>query len=180
MCRGDQHNSALQNQTTSPLLRLPPEIRNRIYDFTLDLKSGRIQHDDHYDWDRLELSRTCRQIYAETAADYFDLKILPLHLCEIVIPNIRELEATIEKFAPTQKGAITKVSITWVHHVTAGRNSLRPLVQLPHLKAFKVCESLLRSTYSGQPWVKLIQKCTPGKNIKIVFSAGRDESFILA
>ena len=66
------------NQVDSPLLRLHAELRNCIFSFALDLGSKDVFHRDHYDWDRLDLPRTCHQIFTDTAAKYFNNHILPL------------------------------------------------------------------------------------------------------
>jgi hypothetical protein len=41
--------SILQSQVGSLLLRLPPEIRNRIHELTLDLGCHQVYHEDHHD-----------------------------------------------------------------------------------------------------------------------------------
>ncbi|KAH6879058.1 hypothetical protein BKA58DRAFT_453270 [Alternaria rosae] len=55
------------NQYHSPLLRLPAELRNKIFDLALEISAKSWQHKPDIHWDRLHLSRTSRQIFAETA-----------------------------------------------------------------------------------------------------------------
>ncbi|KAF2831298.1 hypothetical protein CC86DRAFT_401839 [Ophiobolus disseminans] len=104
-------DTALRNQTELPVLRLPPEIRNYIYDFALDLKSDQLHHDNHHDWNRFNLSYMCRQLYAETAELYFTVKILPLIRGGASFATIREMVSTIEAFSSAQRNAITKVKL---------------------------------------------------------------------
>jgi hypothetical protein len=89
---------------------MPAEIRNRIYDFTLDLQSGQIDHDDYCDWDRLYLSRACRQIFAETASPYFTAKILPLHEHGIRLDARQVTWPIVKALTPSQNSAVTKVT----------------------------------------------------------------------
>lgn len=70
------HNRAQSNQLASPLLRLPAELRNRIYDLALDLHTSDL-HEDHVTWERLSLAQSSRQLFAETAPQYFEKKMLP-------------------------------------------------------------------------------------------------------
>ncbi|KAF2831297.1 hypothetical protein CC86DRAFT_401838 [Ophiobolus disseminans] len=69
---------AHRSQQHSPLLRLPAELRNRIYTIAIELDISLYFHTEVLDWDRLHLYRTCRQIYAETAPQYFTSKLLPI------------------------------------------------------------------------------------------------------
>lgn len=46
----------------------------------MDTNSAKILHSENLDWNRLNLSRTCRQIFAETAAKHFEKKLLPLSI----------------------------------------------------------------------------------------------------
>lgn len=61
-----------RNFLESPLLCLPTEPRFMIYDFAMDSFSENWQHDDSLGWDRLSISRASRQLFAETAHDYFN------------------------------------------------------------------------------------------------------------
>jgi hypothetical protein len=44
----------------------------------MDTDSAKILHNDYRYWSRLDVSRTCRLMFAETATRYFELKLLPL------------------------------------------------------------------------------------------------------
>ncbi|KAH6849564.1 hypothetical protein B0T12DRAFT_486270 [Alternaria alternata] len=62
---------AQRNATSSPLLRLPPEIRNMIYTLILDVNTVMVAHAGLVRSRRFEISvtllRVCRQIHAEAA-----------------------------------------------------------------------------------------------------------------
>ncbi|KAH6638014.1 hypothetical protein C7974DRAFT_451219 [Boeremia exigua] len=81
----DRNDITLTNQRNSPLLRLPPELRHRIYQYvftgheinisrvqpTIDYLHYRSSHPPNTFWSthpfRFTLNRTCRQLYHETA-----------------------------------------------------------------------------------------------------------------
>jgi hypothetical protein len=75
--------SAMQNQRDSPLLRMPPEIRNRIYDFALGGNTFVLLKDDDTEKivnktkskNALALLAVSRQLYAETALLPFSLNV---------------------------------------------------------------------------------------------------------
>jgi hypothetical protein len=52
--------SAQLNQQHSPILRLPAELRNKIYDYAMDTNTTEKLHHDMLSWDRLHLPRICR------------------------------------------------------------------------------------------------------------------------
>jgi hypothetical protein len=64
----------------------------RIYDCVMDTDAAAdILHHDFWDWDRFEFSRTSRQIFAETAAKYFEKKLLPL--CSHMVGSLNARES---------------------------------------------------------------------------------------
>jgi hypothetical protein len=84
-------HSAQRNQQVSILLRLPPELRMRVYDYVMDTDAAAdILHHELWEWNRLEFSHTSRQIFAETAARYFEKKLLPLSSRMVGSLNARE------------------------------------------------------------------------------------------
>jgi hypothetical protein len=70
---------SLRNQCESPLLRLPGEIKNQVYEYALGGKTWTIWRgqDDvcNKRKDALALLRVCRQLHADTAALPFKLSI---------------------------------------------------------------------------------------------------------
>ncbi|KAF1840622.1 uncharacterized protein K460DRAFT_259121, partial [Cucurbitaria berberidis CBS 394.84] len=108
----------LRNQRESPLLRLPGEIRNRIYDYAF---SGHIVHvlgpSREYpmyratDWQPTGYSLStlnntttlCRQIRSETV-------LLPLERNEFMLPPLL-LSYLLSTLAPQQLHAITTVRL---------------------------------------------------------------------
>jgi hypothetical protein len=112
---------AQRNATSSPLLRLPPEIRNMIYTLIIDVNTvvftkaglGRGRHPIQ---DGLALLRVCRQIHAEAA-------LLPYALNTFVFWTfISDLQAFLygrkkEQIAAlrnVQWGSDTKTAVEWM------------------------------------------------------------------
>lgn len=121
-------DSTVSNSRDSPLLRLPPELRNRIYELTLG--GLRISVDEMYlrfhkrmprktsiqsDSSTSVLPRayshaiclfpsTCRQIYSETATLLFELN-------RFYVSTSAELGAFVGNISPTQRDAITEITI---------------------------------------------------------------------
>lgn len=125
----------MTNQIDSQFLHMPAEIRNRIYALALDVRGG-IYHYDHLDWDRLELPRTCRQIFMETACDYFDSKIAPL--CSeggASLPSdIEMMEAILSKFTRPQKTIINRVYVCSIRLSIRSKSAICPFIELPNLE----------------------------------------------
>jgi hypothetical protein len=104
--------SAHANQQGSILLRFPAEIRNLIYDIIFetavsDTDCHHLQN-DCLNWDRLQFSQTCCQIYAETARAYFVKKILPFR-STTRFSSIAELAAEPPRLTPSQRRALCSV-----------------------------------------------------------------------
>jgi hypothetical protein len=104
--------SASRNQKASIFLRMPPEIRNKVYKMVMGTTHHRL-HTSHFTWDRLNLSRTCHQIFAETATDYHFIKLMPLSYVVHHTPSIDIGLRMIEYLTPSQKLAIRHVSVSW-------------------------------------------------------------------
>ena len=101
-------NSAHQNQRESPFLRLPAELRNKIYGYVLggkDYKSPfwqafeSSQDELLRDKESLSLLSVCRQIYKETS-------ILPFQLNTFQFEHQSDLSAWIKTLLPGQRDAI--------------------------------------------------------------------------
>ncbi|KAF2831299.1 hypothetical protein CC86DRAFT_137468 [Ophiobolus disseminans] len=107
--------SAYYNQHNSRLLRLPAEIRNRILELAMDIDGPAPSlHDEYPLWDRLDVSRTSRQIFAETAHRYFQSKLIffPNALHELLCIDELELIAS-EVLTSPQKRAVRHVWLRW-------------------------------------------------------------------
>jgi hypothetical protein len=103
--------SAQRYQAVSPFLRLPAELRNTIYDLVLDLPSNGLLHHDHNTWDRLNFSRTCHQIFIETAEPYFTTKILALS--NVILINTADRKPAsqfVSLLTPSQNIAIRGIA----------------------------------------------------------------------
>jgi len=119
----DISDRTLQNQTESPLLRLPPEIRNAIYESVFgnlhliiqenqrtvavfhQTPSNGISPTSFTLTELLRVTTVCRQIRTETA-------LLPLEYSEIFVGNISDESMTREflsKLTPQQQDAISDV-----------------------------------------------------------------------
>lgn len=98
------------NQIQSPFLRLPPELRNRIYSLILHRatlrvtgsKRRRIPQRNHIERDNASLLRTCRQVYYEARTAHITrlrlpgyLNALPAMTCAFDITELKRLH-TIE------------------------------------------------------------------------------------
>lgn len=108
---------SVKSNQSSPLLRLPPEIRNRIWEYTL----GGVVFRTHTYWGRrryrvkfkacenesnigLALLRTCRQIYSETAT-------MPIRLNTMACLSVLSFENAAKQLQPYQRKYITKIRI---------------------------------------------------------------------
>lgn len=135
----------------SPLLRLPAELRNLIYTFTLDLDMGvyRNASDEELKmiqplWDSLDFVRTSHQIYAETAHTYFDTKILPFLVHDsITLPDddIEVMNTILAKLTRLQKTMVTHVHFGSCKLYKNLRNidPACPLLDLPNLAEITYC-----------------------------------------
>jgi hypothetical protein len=103
------HSSAL-NQTNSPLLRLPAELRNRVYEYVFgdvrlilgNCPGARIMTNTGHDVSALALATTSRQLYVET-------KLLPFVLGHLLAYSVGYLMSGIKKLGPEQRQAIRNI-----------------------------------------------------------------------
>lgn len=77
----------------------------------MDTEYQHLLHEDHYNRDRLSLSRTSRQLFAETAQEYFNNNLMPLNTCGIILRNLGSNKILAKVFTPAQKGMITRVVV---------------------------------------------------------------------
>jgi hypothetical protein len=111
-------SQSVKNNQDAPLMRLPPEIRCRIWEYVLtgktlrsvrlDLKGGRT-----VDWmippmsertHGMDLLRTCRQIYTETA-------LLPYKSNTFTFAYYRMIEIDLRYLKTFQRAEITKIQV---------------------------------------------------------------------
>ncbi|KAH5281836.1 hypothetical protein HBI71_004790 [Parastagonospora nodorum] len=137
------------NQTNFPLLRLPAELRNLIYTFTLDLDIG-VHHNASYkERDPLDFARTSHQIYVETAQTYFDTKILPfLRHDSITLPDddIETMNGILAKLTPLQKTMITHFHFgsCELFNDLSNIELVCPLLELPNLREITYCKPKIK------------------------------------
>jgi hypothetical protein len=107
------HSSAL-NQTNSPLLRLPAELRNRVYEYVFgDVRlilgnrpGARIMTNTGHDANALALATTSRQLYVET-------KLMPFVLGHLLAYSVGYLMSGIKKLGPEQRQAIRNIEFAY-------------------------------------------------------------------
>lgn len=99
-----------RNAAASPLLRLPGELRNRIYEFIFEDITFEIKHSAYIPTQspnprpvhNLALLQTCRQIHSEA-------KVLPLVLRTICFRDMTGLNRLVRSLATDQRCAITSL-----------------------------------------------------------------------
>ncbi|KAL6704741.1 hypothetical protein ACN47E_007662 [Coniothyrium glycines] len=101
---GKYFKIARQNQKTSPLLRLPPELRNQIFrevfrgrKYVIDDLNPRVESSN-------ALLAVCRQIYAETAS-------MPWSAGTFAAKNGIEMNAWLEGLHPLRQGLVKHLEI---------------------------------------------------------------------
>jgi hypothetical protein len=96
---------------------MPAEIRNQIYNFTLDLTNSTRFHASGFSWDRVCFVRSSRQIFTETATTYFELKLLPHQSITAVInwiPDIRDFGCRLVlPLTPSQFRFLGAIAMDW-------------------------------------------------------------------
>ncbi|KAH7086760.1 hypothetical protein FB567DRAFT_549209 [Paraphoma chrysanthemicola] len=111
------NNSTARNATSSPLLRLPAELRNKIYAYVLTGPNEVYSFDyaSNRHWlgnvppkttHPVALIRCCRQVDAEAKLLPFELNLF--RFSDLVIFSA----TTVGLFLPVQRAAITRISIT--------------------------------------------------------------------
>jgi hypothetical protein len=91
---------------------MPAEVRNRIYELAMDTFDAHL-HVDYPSWNRLSFSRTCHQIFAETAFRYFALKLLPVSdALHTYCPMLGELRVA-RYLVASQLRAVRQIVADW-------------------------------------------------------------------
>ncbi|RMZ66580.1 tetratricopeptide-like helical [Pyrenophora seminiperda CCB06] len=99
-----------RNQQTSPLLRLPAELRNKIYNYVFHSPPIRPYRDHRvygawaYSRRQLSLLQVCRQVY-------FEARLVPFK-CNVFVGYAEHvIELLVTSFAPQQADVISTVDI---------------------------------------------------------------------
>lgn len=170
--------SARENQVLSPLLSLPAEIRIQIFEMAMEISIGppRLYADGPYPlWDRLSVSHTSRQVFADTARRYFDTHLV--YLATALDLGIF-LDDEVEIFAhhlltPSQKRSVQHISIRgdmlwW--DLTKDKIDVSVLREFPGLRKISVGRGA--KTMSGAIVDELCalfrSECVRGKDLEIV------------
>ncbi|EAT88193.1 hypothetical protein HBI56_096860 [Parastagonospora nodorum] len=88
------------NQQNSPLLRLPAELRQMVYNYALDTNSAASPG---------TLCRASRQLFAETSEDYFKQNFIVQYLQTHHYEDLEELERHIKHLGPDQRGGFREL-----------------------------------------------------------------------
>lgn len=125
------HDRAQQNQQQSPLLRLPAELRNKIFAYTLGGKTFKIIP-GYYDIPTmnatnskyaLALLQVCRQIYAETT-------LLPFSINTFSASSPHSLKRWVERLHPARAQSITWIRLKFRREVCDGSYLSPSMLQL--------------------------------------------------
>lgn len=100
------------------------------------IDSSKVLNDDLLEWDRLSLSRTCRQIFAETAQRYFEQKLLPLSSRKGI--SYRGISGIVRKLTPSQRNCVTTISLTSTQYGCLYDWDFATLKHLHHLQFFNL------------------------------------------
>jgi hypothetical protein len=111
----------------SPLLRLPPELRKKVFCLVEGLGMDE-DNTGYYNktWDRLNLSRSCRQIWAETAERYFSAAIRDLRCLKVTINDMFDIPSSLPGMQQWEMNLIRSVETTYDHWVDQFRSISMP------------------------------------------------------
>jgi hypothetical protein len=117
---------------------MPPEVRNQIYQYVIDTNPSDYflhDNDEHKRWDCLEFSRTCHQIFAETASRYHAMKLQPVSDMRHWLLYSTNYIPNFILFTPSQTSAISQVTSHWgiVSHKHRSWDRLKRLAGLKKL-----------------------------------------------
>jgi hypothetical protein len=172
-------NNAERNQQQSLLLRLPAEIRNRIFSLAMDLDQPGRSHSDHSvwetpPWDRLELSRSCRQIFAETAETYFERWLLGTRNCRTEIANTSTYPEEFKyHIATSHRRVVLRAIMFWYDLVELGFDPDEPcpLAQMVSLEHAEV-QFVSRRWTCSRMWGEMqdhLRVLTGKPKLKVIF-----------
>jgi len=184
----DKLNSMQINQRKSPLLRLPAELRQMIYNFALDINSGAttltlangtihlnisVSHNDYFWWSRWSLSLASRQLFAETSKDYFEQKFIVDYLQNHTYEELEELEHDVESLSHDQHRAFNEIRLggNALFQILYRLDDACPLLHFSNLRVLSMRWDrdhwLTRRFLSGQLEVFLRRKL--GHNVECPF-----------
>jgi hypothetical protein len=142
---------------------MPPEIRNMIYELIMESSGSHLLHADLNSWDRLDFSRTCRQIFAETAPLYHGMKLLPLSKMTQILFDSAVLICMLECLTPSQKRAIRQAAICWCDWEEF-RNEFK---ELRGLRMLTLLGAPVRMTRSARRRLAEIRECVGSEELEI-------------
>ncbi|KAI4685519.1 uncharacterized protein J4E84_006247 [Alternaria hordeiaustralica] len=169
---------AQRNQRQSPLLRLPAEIRNKIFDLAQELSARSWKHDSHFYWDRLELSRASRQIFAETAHAYFAIHIYPVARFIHREFDLSDLSKLRKRCTPLQLRLIRHIDIDWDAFQSEDpamglrepiEQNMRTLRIFPALETLIISEAPYQVTGADDWYTKEFRKQVGNQDLEVVY-----------
>ncbi|USP77115.1 hypothetical protein yc1106_04389 [Curvularia clavata] len=149
---GKYFKMARQNQQQSPLLRLPAELRNKIFAYALGGRTFRFKTTGNYPWyiknvtkykHALALLQVCRQIYAETA-------LLPFSTNTFSASRLYVLEEWAESLHSARAQ-----SIKWIRLKLQLSSGMGFLINKIHCESFKFDKPLVLPEISNRGHVVL-------------------------
>ncbi|KAH3908882.1 hypothetical protein HBI56_123690 [Parastagonospora nodorum] len=171
---------SLENQKTSPLLRLPAEIRNAIYAYVLqghrvcldsspkpfvgtDNKKGQVEN-------LLSITKTCRQTYSESALMFFGLNDFG---GANVMGGWNRKQPLFEKLKEPQLKAIKYWWCTHCH-VDCARIVNAPLDRLPNVQRFTLFVDTTNKLATSRAGFKNMVDKLAGRDMEVVIELLED------
>jgi hypothetical protein len=152
----------------------------------MDLNQPGHSHSDHSFWetplwDRLDLFRSCRQIFVETAQAYFERWLLATRKYLTEVPSMCTGEETFEYLlAPSHRRVVRRAILFWydlrdLNYATYEPCPLAEMVSLEevevqlvdHWTAIEVLEEMRGNLgeWTGKPWLEITFKNYDGLEV---------------
>ena len=137
LCLGQTDNTtrAQRNAQESALLRLPAEIRHRIWTYAVHAQTvtmGYLDWMDRKDYPKQSVLQVCRQVHAETC-------LLPYSNNSFWIYDIVSLSVWLTRRLPEQIAAVQRIEISCCECSEA---PLRLLTGMKHIIVYCICDGL--------------------------------------
>jgi len=126
---------AQRNADESALLRLPPEIRQRIWNYAVHAQTvtiGDVYPNDSQDYPEQSILRVCRQVHAETC-------LLPYSHNSFWPDDMDSLAVWLTRRLPEQMAAIQRIEIDCRESSAA---TLRLLPGIKYVGVYCICDGL--------------------------------------
>lgn len=173
-CQANAPISSLRNAHDSPLLRLPAEIRNRIYEYALYVRTLRTSRSGHIQgYHHLHaLPHTCRQLKEETALLIFSLNSITF--------NKPVIDACALRLTAQQVGAVSRIRLKfivrrfsacfvyWANSALIHEKEMQALDKFPNLRKLDITlVTGLRSDFSSRRRTRVRDLDMPGLKAEV-------------